>query len=280
MTQKVDFRPRLFLTETALFFIAQILGLYVGFNLFNRGYAVSAETSTSVFSFIIAFSVATITLILLLKFFKGKIMFKLLLAFLIFVGSETVFGTFIPEEAAFLIAAELVLIRFLVPNVFTQNFVMIFAIAGIGVSLGLLLSIPAVLIILAILSVYDVIAVYRTKHMVTMFKGLIKRGVPFSLVVPDKASDVTEHIKNAQPGTGRFLLLGTGDVAFPIIFAVSALRYGLLSAVSIIIGAFIGLFTIHLLLIRKKHGAIPALPPIVMFSLLGFLISLLFTGGL
>ena len=276
----MNFRRNLFLTESIIFLMVQALGLYVGLTLFQRQVIQTSATGSSVISFLISFSIATIVLILLLKFLKGKFMFKFLLAFLIFIGSETVFGTFIPEEAAILIAFELVLLRFLVPNVLTQNLVMIFAIAGIGATLGLMFSLEAVLIILAILSVYDVIAVYRTKHMVSMFSGLIKKGVPFSLVIPDKITDIKESLKDAQPGTGRFLLLGTGDVAFPIIFAVSALKYGLFASISVIIGAFVGIFFIHLILLQKKYGAIPALPPIVMFSLLAFIINLVYTGVL
>ena len=197
------------------------------------------------------------------------------MAFLIFVGTETVFLTFVPEEAALLMAIELVLLRFLWPNVLSQNITLMLAVAGISASLGLFFSIQAILVILAVLSVYDVIAVYKTQHMITLFKGLLEKGVPFSLIVPDKASDIHVNVKDAQPGTGRFLLLGTGDIAFPIIFGVAALRFGIASAVSVIIGAFVGLFFIHVILMKKRIGAIPALPPIVFFSLVGFIISLI-----
>ena len=269
-----DMRWRLFLNETALFLAIQFLGLYVGYWIFTHQIIIPAETTGSVITFLVSFSVATVGLIFLLKFFRTRIFFKFLLAFLIFVGSETVFTVFIPEEAAILLAFELVILRFYWPNVFSQNLALIFAVAGISATLGLFFSIEAVLIILAVLSVYDVIAVYRTKHMIALFKGLLEKGVPFSIIVPDSVSDVSVSVKDAQPGTGRFLLLGTGDVAFPIIFAVAALKFGIMSSLSVIAGAFIGLLSIHFLLMQKKVGAIPALPPIVFFSLIGFIISL------
>ncbi len=269
-----NMRWQLFLNESIMFLIIQAIGLYVGYWFFLQRTIIPAETASSIFTFLVSFAVATAGLILLLKFFKTRIFFKFLLAFLIFVGAETVFLTFVPEEAAILLAIELVILRFMWPNVFSQNLALIFAVAGISATLGLFFSFEAVLVILAVLSVYDVIAVYRTQHMITLFKGLLEKGVPFSIIVPDRAGDVKAHVKEAQPGTGRFLLLGTGDIAFPIVFAVAALKFGVLTSISVIFGAFVGLFFIHLILMQKKIGAIPALPPIVFFSLIAFVISL------
>ncbi len=274
MTNMADnMRWRLFLNESFLFLLTQVIGLYVGYWFFTNEVIVPAETTSSVVTFLISFSIATVGLFLFLKFFKTRVFFKFLMAFLIFVGTETVFLVFFPEKIAIILAVGLVLLRFLWPNVLSQNLTLVIAVAGISASLGLFFSIPAVLIILAVLSVYDVIAVYRTQHMITLFKGLLEKGVPFSIIVPDKVADVKVKVKEAQPGTGRFLLLGTGDIAFPIIFSVAALRFGLQTSISVIVGAFVGLFFIHLILMQKKVGAIPALPPIVFFSLIGFIIS-------
>ena len=270
-----SFRLGLFFNEAFLFLSALGIGLYVGSALLNMGYVPEAGTTSSVAGFLFSFLIATTIIILLLKFFKGGLFFKFLMAFLIFVGSETVFSIFFPEIIAVLLAIGLVLLRFLIPNVFMQNFAIILAVAGIGATIGTLLPFEAVLILLAVLSVYDVIAVYRTKHMVSMFRGVIENGTPLALIIPEKLSDSRTKVKHATPGTGRFLLLGTGDIAFPLVFAVSALKFGLVSALSVILGAFVGLFCIHLLLLQKKYGAIPALPPLIFFSLIFFLISIM-----
>ncbi|MFH1424976.1 MAG: presenilin family intramembrane aspartyl protease [archaeon] len=270
----------MFFSELSLFLGAQILGVYVGFSLINMGYTYVQDTGASVSSFLISFTIATLVLVLMLKFLKSHLFFKGLLAFLIFVGAETVFAVFIWEGAALLLAIALVVLRFKLPNVFMQNLVMVIAIAGIGANLGTLFSVPAVLIILAVLCIYDVVAVYKTKHMVSLFKGMVSKGVPFSLIVPESIGDVRINVKDAVPGEGRFLMLGTGDVAFPVIFAVAALQVGLMSSVAVVAGALVGLLTIHLLLVSKKTGAIPALPPITFFSVIFFLISLYFNGGL
>ncbi len=271
-----NFRSGLFLIESMLFLVSQGIGLYVGYALFKLGYTPSAETNSSVIIFLLTFLIATAAIVSMLKFFKGKFLFQFLLAFLIFAGSETVFSVFVPDLIAIVLSGVVVFLRFKFQNVLSQNIAMVFAISGIGATLGVFLSIRAVLIILAVLSVYDVVAVYRTKHMVSMFRGLVDRGVPFSIVVPDKLKNIHSSVLTAKPGKGGFLMLGTGDLTFPLVFSVSALNaFGILSAVSVIFGAFLGLFFIHILLLKKKKGAIPALPPIILFSLIFFLISIL-----
>ena len=73
-----------------------------------------------------------------------------------------------------------------------------------------------------------------------------------------------------------FLLLGTGDIAFPLIFAVSVLNVSLISAISVALGSIVGAALVFYLLIHQPvKRAIPALPPIALCSILGFLVSLL-----
>jgi len=136
-----------------------------------------------------------------------------------------------------------------------------------------MLPIAAVLVILLVLSVYDIIAVYGTKHMVRMFKGFFKRGLMLSIIVPMRISDIGKSVK-VKPGRGRFLILGTGDIAFPVIFSVSALNFGLRSSFAVIAGSLVGLLAIHFILSRRRRP-IPALPPIALFSVLGFFISII-----
>ena len=269
-----NMRWNLFLNEIILFLIVQVLGLYVGYKIFLAKEIVALSAGSSIFTFLTSFAISTIALVLVIKYFKPSLMFKALFAFLIFVGSQTVFGVFIPGIMGIVLAASLVALRFYRPTVLTQNIALIIAIAGISATLGLLFPLEAVLVILAVLSVYDVVAVYRTKHMITLFEGLLKSGTPFALVIPDKNVSVHQDIKNAQPGTGKFLMLGTGDLAFPIIFAVSALSIGLINSAAIIVGALFGMLSIHLILAKRGSGAIPALPPIIFASLIAFIISL------
>jgi presenilin-like A22 family membrane protease len=273
------FRPRMFALESMLFLAVQFIGLWAGWSMLNRGYADYGETGSSIVMFLLAFLFATVIIIILLKFLKGALFFKALMAFLIFVGAETIFAVPFPDIVATLLAILLVIIHFRIANVLTQNIAMIIAVGGIGASLGMFLPVPAIIVILLVLSLYDYIAVYRTKHMVKMFRGLLDKGVPMSLVVPDKASGMSHNVKLVTPGTGKYLMLGTGDIAFPVIFAVSALNYSLLHALGVVVGSFLGLVVVHYIVTMRAKGAVPALPPISILAILGFAL-VHFIGGL
>ena len=270
--QSRPFKARMFAIESLLFLAVQGIGLWVGWSLLNRGYASYGGAGESIITFLLAFLFATVVIILLLKFLKNPIFFKGLMAFLIFVGAQTVFAVPFPEIVAALIAVELLILHFRFANVFTQNISIMLAVAGVGASLGMILPVSAIIVILLVLSLYDYIAVYRTKHMVTMFHGLLDKGVPMSLVVPDKASGVVSDVQDVVPGTGKYLILGTGDIAFPVIFAVSALNYSIIHSLGVVVGSFFGLLVVHWILTKRAKGAVPALPPISILAILGFML--------
>ncbi|MFO7872636.1 MAG: presenilin family intramembrane aspartyl protease [Candidatus Undinarchaeales archaeon] len=275
---KMNFRPRAFVSESVIFLLTQFLGLLVGIKLASFG-LVAPQTTTAVetvqyiWPFILSFSIATVAIIIGLKYLKGGSIFKGLMAFLVFYGGFIVFSVFIPDLIALVLAITLVVLRFKIANLLTQNIAMMIAIAGIGAMIGSELPIYGVILLLAILSVYDFVAVFKTKHMVSMFKGMFEKGAPFTIIVPEKLNHVKAKVKKTKPGEGKFLMLGTGDLAFPIILAVSVIQSGLINSFAVILGAFIGLIIVHSLLMTGKYKAIPALPPIAIFSVLFFLIS-------
>lgn len=278
-----NLKLNLFFKEAAIFLLTQALGLIVAWQLINRRVIayVSPELrgvppGFSVFDFLLAFLLATIFIVLLLRLSKKSVLlFQIMFAFAVFVGAEVVFETFVPQPWAFFLAVIIALLRFIVPLVWVQNLVIIISIAGVSAWLGLNLSLSAMIIILAILPIYDIIAVYKTKHMVSMFRGLMERGVYFSSVVPEKAAQLKTNLSEVEPAKG-FLFLGTGDMAFPLMFAVSALPFKLASSIAIVIGALAGIFAIHLLFItQKERRPMPAMPPIALGAILGFLISIL-----
>lgn len=269
---KLNYRSLTFLLVT--FLLVQLVGLYTGYALSNMFVVEQMPAEQSLIWFALSFLIATSLLVLGLKFFKGKKFFGILFIFIIFVGSEAVFSVFLPEFLAIVLAAALVFIRHVKPNPIIHNLAIGLAIAGIGAQLGLMLPIQTVIILFVALSAYDIFAVYGTKHMVKMFRGLSERGVLLSLAIPEKKKHMSKNLKKLKPGKGSgFIMLGTGDLAFPLILAVSALSYGILSSLYVVIGSLFGVITVYYLL-NKNREPMPALPPIAFFSVLGFLISL------
>ena len=269
---------KLYLSEILSFLVIQALGLFVGLRLFSIP-EVKAQVEAHPVKwtdFLIAFVVGTVLIFLAIKVFKKGIFFRIFIGSLIFFGCLIVFGAFMPDIPAIVLTIACIYFYYRRPKVITQNIAIGLAICGAGVILGLSITVWQVLILLAVLSVYDIIAVWKTKHMIKLFEGLAEKGVIMALIIPSKISNIRADLRQVKSGE-EFLLLGTGDIAFPIIFAVSALKYSIWSSIAVILGALLGLSFIHFFFIAKKERKpIPALPPIAVGSAIGFFISLLF----
>ena len=160
-------------------------------------------------------------------------------------------------------------------SLLVHNLTLGITIAGVAVSLGLSFSFATVLFLMGAFSFYDVLAVYRSSHMVKLFKGMANKGVILAIMIPSRLDKINIKSNEFKPGQGIFIM-GTGDLAFPLFFAVSALKFSIVSAWFIVAGATIGAATVYYLLnTQRSNRAMPALPPIAAGSVLGFLISLL-----
>jgi presenilin-like A22 family membrane protease len=213
-------------------------------------------SSLQIFAYILV-STAILLLFIKLKFEK---MIKLFINVAILFGLTITLSSFI-GDIAILPALILVLLRlWKSENLLLMNLVLILTIPGIGSVLGTQLGPVPSLILLLILAIYDVIAVFGTKHMVTLAESA-KDKIPMMIAIPVE---------------DRHLGLGTGDLAIPLVFSVSLLRdYDLTNSVITTIGGCIGLMALFLYTTRKKDVALPALPPIAAGLLLGFGLSLL-----
>jgi len=275
----------IFFKELLLFFFAIILGMGTAFKLNNVLELQEIEVSPiNLWYFILYFIVGTI-LILLISFFmksaprKGKI-FKGLFIFAIFWGGLIVLDTWLGSY--FLLFGDvlsLFLILFLIfiwikkQSILIHNICIVLGIAGMGATLGLRMETETVAILLFIFAIYDFIAVYKTKHMVKMAKEMIKHKAILGIIVPKKGLGFGGELKNVKQG-GKFLVLGGGDIAFPLIFCVSLISENIYHSFLVFFFSLIGLFFSYFIFFKqKKQKPIPALPPIAAFSILGYLIT-------
>jgi presenilin-like A22 family membrane protease len=109
--------------------------------------------------------------------------------------------------------------------------------------------------------------------MVKMAKDMIEAGTILGLVFPFEPVGFLKSTNEVKPGEGKFLILGGGDVAFPLIFSVSLIKIGIWKSFLVAFFSLLGLFANFLLFIfQKERKAIPALPLISLFSIIGYLI--------
>ena len=320
----INFRGKLLFYESLMFLAVQFITLFTGFSMIGTLETtiidgtpaidlvrqpeimrpLSIEPIAAAVPFLIAFVIAVILIIVLLKFLKLPIIFSGLFTFIMFIGSQAVFSAVLGDTPLILgiitspvlllistlLAIGVVAARYIRPNLITHNIAIFLGVAGVSAVLGVNLRPEVIILLLILLSIYDFIAVFKTKHMVSMFKDLLKRGMPLAIVVPENPAEFTAHVKEVsrkklaetehKHEEKKVLMLGTGDLAFPALFAVSALAEhyataGFLPAIAIVIGSVIGLVFNHYLLFVKKYRFIPALPFIAAFSIIAYIIAIL-----
>lgn len=120
--------------------------------------------------------------------------------------------------------------------------------AILGISLGI---VPTVILLVA-LAIYDAIAVYKTKHMLSLADTVLDLRLPVLLVIPKHAgySFLAErtNFKDANAenkGERDAMFMGLGDLVMPTILVVSALTFpgpnwGTMPALGAAVGTLVG----------------------------------------
>lgn len=290
---------KIFFWETFLFSLTMILGIFTGLRLggfFNVGEFLppivisppspnlpdislpSSKPSLTLTQFLIYFLFTLLFIFFVIFIIKSKkikkIIFKTLFVLSTGLGGILTLGVWNIGDLLTLFAIGLLIFAwFHIKSILIHNTLLILGIVGIGSAMGLRIEPWTGAIILVIFSIYDYIAVYRTKHMIRMAKEMAEQGAILALIIPQKLSDFKTSLKEVKPG-GSFLILGGGDIAFPLLFSVSLIPSGIINSVIVAIFSLIGLFTSFLIFItRKERHPIPALPPIALFSIIGFLLT-------
>lgn len=266
----------LFVKLLIIFLVAQTLGLLVADKLIQEKVTVTivtdnpddVENSAGLFLYILF---GTAMLLILIKFVKGRFLFWALKA----VESLAIFGTSLIVFAVFwdsILVVFLAIILVIARNVFYKNLHLrnissTLATAGAGALIGVSLGVIPIIVFLIALSVYDYIAVFKTKHMVTIAKSVTKKNLSFTYALPTK-----EH---------QFEL-GTGDLVMPLAFASSVLAatkgihafpYYFIPSILILLASLAGLVLTLGYLSKRIGKALPALPPQAVLMLIAFAVT-------
>lgn len=274
---KKIFGWRFFFWEAFLFSLTLGLGIATAFrasNILEKEEVLLPSVSFP--QFLLYFFLANLFVFLVLFFGskRGK-GFVLRTVFLFSIGLSTLLliNTWIPNIFSFVLTFLLIFLWLKKPSVLAHDLVMVFSMAGAGSILGLRIEPEIVVALLLFFSIYDFIAVYKTGHMIKMAKEMIKKGAIIALIVPQKISDFKGEVGEVKPG-GKYLILGGGDIVFPLLFCSSLISEGILSSLIVATFSVLGLLASFLIFVtQKERKPIPALPPIALFSIIGFLIT-------
>jgi presenilin-like A22 family membrane protease len=214
--------------------------------------------------------------------------------------------TYFPALTLAAIVASLLYLALLMePQWYVVDFAGFLAAGALVAILGISFDILPVFILLLALMVYDAIAVYRTKHMVSLADVVTEMKLPILLVMPDSAGyDYTNaptlQEQRGQPTEERAaMFMGLGDIVIPGALIASAFVWlptsphllgvgaNLVIAVAAMVGSLIG----YGVLMRLVLGGNPqaGLPLLNGGALLGYAVAYLLvfhsltlglTGGL
>ncbi len=235
---------------------------------------------------VIAYFFGVVVVLALVLFFIPlrwlRQVFRVIFALMFGWGVLIVAGLTLPSVAAYALAVIAAVAWLFWARVWLHDLLLLIALAGAGSVFGFLFSPWTFMIFMLIIAVYDVVAV-RFGFMVWMADKMSESDTLPAFIFPKQMSDWKMglrsvrigDLKEKESGEREYSILGGGDIGFPLMLAVSVFfKTGLGGAV--VIGAFalvglMGAFLIQLLWLKDKP--VPALPPIALASLIGFIIT-------
>lgn len=274
---------KVFAVEGALFLLTSVLAVISAFklNALSQSKQIYLPV-TNLQDFLFSFIFVTFFILILVAYKKAKklkgLIYKGLFLVTVFYGGMTVLNLFIPVWGVVLVMGALIFLWLENPTVWVHDILMVFGLAGAASFFGLSFSPSVVIALLFIFSVYDFIAVYKTEHMVMIAKDMIDKKVILGFIIPKELKHFKDRLKNFKLG-GNYMILGGGDIVFPSLLAVSIVPYGILRSLLIVLFSLAGVFVSYWIFTTQKAPKgqlqpIPALPPIALFTIMGYLITL------
>lgn len=310
----------------SMFMIVQFGGLLLATLVFNGGVYSQVRNVQVVSSavgalfYLIYIVIVSTALIIIFRIYKGDKFFVIFEGAVVFISSFFVFlilfgamdtatlfslnGTGI--TANFAAAVGLALLLVVAKNKWRglRNTAAIISSMGVGLVIGISFSFIVAFIFLAALAVYDFVAVFITKHMVTMYNAVSSRNLAFLIGVNEfealPKGDFSKKELREYEGQYKTVLedgtlsglykkgmvpvaarmeLGTGDLAIPLVVAVAAYGVSLNFVLSffIILGAMLGLL-LNAQVLKWYRKILPAIPLLMAGMVTGFgLYTLLFS---
>lgn len=284
------------LLAMALLFLAVEIGaLLISLPVQASG-VVAFEDPTSLENpvfFILILLVFTGILLVLIKYDTKKVIIKAIIGLSLFftfvyifvaIVYATIGATDIANIAVLVLSILATVLLYKYPEWYVIDALGILMSAGVASIFGVSLDVLPVVILLILLAVYDAIAVYKTKHMITLAEGVMDLKTPILFVIPKRRdySFIKEGIgKLGEGGERSAFIIGMGDLIMPSILVVSANVFlkgaklgGIINlpALGAIIGSLAGLCVLMHFVISGKPQA--GLPPLNGGTILGFLVGL------
>lgn len=238
-------------------------------------------------SIILAFVLAILIIFLLTKT-KADIILKIWFFVVVVLALGISFNAFLGGKIQYaawivlILAIPLAILKMFQRNFIIHNLTELFIYPGVAAIFVPILNIWTLIILLIAISIYDMWAVWHSGIMQKMAKYQMNQLKIFSgFFIPYVSRKVKMSLKKLSKSQLRkkkikvsVAILGGGDVVFPIIASGVMLKtLGLIPAIMVIVGAFLGLTC--LLLFAEKKKFYPAMPFISAGIFLAVILSYL-----
>jgi len=273
-----------------MFLLTQFVGLYVVASDAVPEYlsSTNADTESAGFFFyqlISSFIIAILIVVLITKY-KLRLVMKTWFTIVVIIAIsvsmaailKNIFGV---TNYIFPLVLAIVfgILKLLRPSVVIHNVTEVLIYPGIATIFVPILTPFYVIILLILISIYDMWAVWHSGIMQKMAKFQMNELKIFGgFLIPYLTKEVRQKIASMKKSKKKekkmkisMAILGGGDVVFPIITAgVFMLALGMSYAISVILGALVGLTL--LLIFSEKKKFYPAMPFISAGIFLGLLV--------
>ncbi len=271
-------KSKLFFFTALVFLCTYLLGIFATAQMTSVAPVLvrtAQEANWSLVLFLLLFFSATVFFLLLFYITKKGGVYRVVFTLLVVLGLIKLFELVFPFGFSSVLALIFLVGFFLVPAVWTHDLIVILVSAGLAPVLSSQFSEHTATLLLIILSVYDIIAVFVTRHMMTLAHEMIRHQASFALFIPERIRDFGANIASVVPGAG-FLIVGGGDVVLPLIALSTVARTSMTVALYGMAGTLVGLFINHLFLTLSRRP-LPALPLLTIGTLAGIQIGYFFT---
>ena len=192
----------------------------------------------------------------------------------VFVCLLIAFAAFVPTIIALIGAILLSYGKVFRPNIWLQNITEPFMYGGLAAIFVPLLTLPTIMILLIIIALYDIIAVYKTRHMITLADFQRKTNLFVGFHITYAQEKVHHKLPTLANKDVRQVMLGGGDIGFPLLFTgVIYLQAGFIPAFIVSVCAAAGLLLLFSIAKTKKYY--PAMPFVVTGCFIGYGLILL-----
>ncbi len=249
------------------------------------GEVIPVQSYSSFGPILIYFLVAVIAIGGVLFFIPvSKLMLVLRLVFtLLFAwGAFIIFLFFVPFWATLTVAVGIGIAWFFIRRVWLHDLAMLLSMAALGAVFGRLISPWTTMLIVTAIAIYDFMAV-RFGYMVWMTEKLSESDNLPAFIIPHDLRGWGENLSRNQvkelvatkPSERTESVLGGGDIGFAVLLTCSVyVSRSLGSALIMAVFTLLGLASAYVIqAVFLKGKAMPALPPIAAFSIIGLLIT-------